>query len=834
MSSSKKALPDLHTGRFRALLDLSSRFQLGPGVVTLFAVLAVLSFIVTYEWGPSQRMYVLGEVAEADIAAANSFTFQDDVATKARRDAAQKAQPVICVLNPEPVERMHNRVQELFINTNKAGGAEDLELLRLALSDETGEEITARQFALLADPAFQGLVNNDVLPWLAQRLREGVISDTRVIAGYTGGIVVRELESGDIIARMDTATVPSVRDLLLDLSIHVRNLQTGAQNKRLLNTVLSAYIMPTITPNFEDTAKSAAEAAKSVRPVVQHIMAGEIVVRQGERINQEQLSKLRALWSHEADRFKPALFSGVLICSLLLCIGLFFSLNSRGMERISQKELMFVAFLVGFTTILAKGFYVVGAVLAASSPAFTNGAQAFAVPVAGAVGLVAIVTSTKRYYITGMLMALFCTIVCNGGLSMFMFYFMSAMFGAWLIADSQQRKDVVRAMFPLVLGLVLMWLGATLAKGGEPNRFFAEFVSVLLGGFLSMVMIFAVSPLIEMLFGFTTRFSLMELMNQEHPILRQLMFNAPGTYHHSLIVANMVELAAKAIGAHSLLCKVGALYHDIGKVEKPHYFIENQFRGPNPHDKLTPTMSALVLVSHVKRGVEIAHKYRLGSEITSIIREHHGNRVIQYFFQKAKVTLGPEQSQHLQIEDFSYDGPRPSTREAALIMLADVVEASSRTLADPTPSRIKMHVHKMIRGVLAEGQLNAVDLTFKDLELVEENFTVILTGMFHKRIEYPGKHGEKEESKKSEPVLEQPLPLPLPAQPDKFGSESDKTAGERKDVAHAGGERMESDALQKDDDWHASQWIDNEDEYDDLLHGRVRRKQSEEDLAGQS
>ena len=817
MSSSKKALPDLNTGKIQTLLDLSSRFQVGPGFVTLVVVLAALSFIVTYEWGPSQRMYVQGEVAENDIAAANSFTFQDDVATKARRDAAQKAQPVICVLNPEPVENLNNKVQELFINVNKAESPEELDGLRLALADETGEDITARQFAMLADPALQSLVNADVLPWLTQRLREGVVSDTRVLAGYTGGVVVRQLDSGDIVARMDAGAVPSVRDLLLDLSIHVRELPTGAQNKRLINTVLSAYIMPTLTPNLEDTAKSAAEAARAVRPVVQHIMAGEIIVRQGERINQEQLSRLRALWSHEADRFKPALFAGVFICSLLLATGLFFSLNSRGMERISQKELMFVAFLVGFTTILAKGFFVIGAVLAASSPSFTAGAQAFAVPVAGAAGLVAIVTSTRRYYITGMLMALFCTIVGNGGLALFMFYFMSAMFGAWLIADSQQRKDVVRAMFPLVLGLVFMWLGATLAQGGEPNRFFAEFVAVLLGGFLSMVMIFAVSPLIEMLFGFTTRFSLMELMNQEHPILRQLMFNAPGTYHHSLIVANMVELAAKAIGAHSLLCKVGALYHDIGKVEKPHYFIENQFRGPNPHDKLTPTMSALVLVSHVKRGVEIAHKYRLGAEITAIIREHHGNRVIQYFFQKAKAALGPEPSQHLQIEDFSYDGPRPTTREAALIMLADVVEASSRTLDDPTPSRIKMHVHRMIRSVFADGQLNAVDMTFKDLEQVEDSFTLILIGMFHKRIEYPGKglpKGEQHalpmglERAGSPAITPEPAVSPsnLPAQPVDYNPQ---------------------------EDYHAAQWLDSAEDYDDILRGKIPRKNGQGLSGGQ-
>lgn len=841
MSSSRKSLPDLKPGGFQAILEFFSRLQIGPGFVTLFVSLAVLSFLVTYEWGPDPRMYVLGEIADADIAAPNSFDFQDMDATRVRRDAAQKAQPLICVLNLEPVERMQDKVKQLFIDINKAESPGEMEALRIALADETGEDLSQRQFALLADPQVQGLVNNNVLPWLEQRLREGVVSDVRVVAGYTGGVIVRDLESGEVTSHLDAESIPGVRDLVLDLSMHVRSLQAGVAPKRLINDLLSSYVMPTLTPNLEDTAKNATEAARAVRPVVQHVMAGEIIVRQGEKINPEQLSKLRALFTNEGGGFKPPLFFGVMVCSFLLAGGLFFSHNTRGMEKISQKDLLFVAFILCFFTVLAKVFFMAGAVLSASSPSFTAGAQAFAVPVAGAAGIMAIATSSRRYYVTSMLLALFCSVVSNGGLALFIFYFMSAMFGTWLLADSQARKDVVKALGPLLLGQILMWLGTTLVLGGEPNRFFAEFIAVLLGGFLSMVLVFALSPLIEMLFGFTTRFSLIELMNQEHPVLRQLMFNAPGTYHHSMIVANMVELAAKAIGAHSLLCKVGALYHDIGKVEKPKYFIENQFRIDNPHERLTPTMSALVLVSHVKRGVEIAHKYRLGTEITDIIRQHHGNGVIQYFYQKAKAQAG--QDQNVRIEDFTYDGPRPATREAALIMLADVVEASSRTLDNPTPSRIKMHVHRMIRAVLGEGQLNAVDLTFRDLEKVEESFTVILTGMFHKRIEYPGAQEPREPA--AEPAAElagapsipgvsrdpvepreQAIPLPLPEEQKKLVEQS---ARRKLEAAGAGEDVLLQGTQLCEDDWYAGQWIDVSSDYDDLLHGRVRRKQNVEE-----
>jgi putative nucleotidyltransferase with HDIG domain len=219
----------------------------------------------------------------------------------------------------------------------------------------------------------------------------------------------------------------------------------------------------------------------------------------------------------------------------------------------------------------------------------------------------------------------------------------------------------------------------------------------------------------------------------------------PGTYHHSLLVANLVEAGAKAVGANSLLCKVAALFHDIGKISHPEYFIENQFGGANKHDKLSPSMSALVLISHVKKGVELAESNRLGQEICSIIREHHGTRLMPFFFQKA-VDLG----EHPRPEDYSYPGPCPQSKEAAIVMLADVVEASSRTLSDPTPARIAGHIDKILRNIFTEGQLDEAELTFKDLHNLSLSFRRILTGLFHQRIAYPdvktgqgGKNGVK-------------------------------------------------------------------------------------------
>jgi putative nucleotidyltransferase with HDIG domain len=466
-------------------------------------------------------------------------------------------------------------------------------------------------------------------------------------------------------------------------------------------------------------------------------MKGEIIVRHGEKIGPGHMTKLRALWNTELVKFNGIRFTGILLTSLIVSGGLFFSPSGKAMGKIEQKELLFIGFVIVFFTILAKVFAIVGAILAASSPYFPIGAHVYALPVAGAT-LMLTTFSARRYFITSMLLSLFCTLAANGNLPLFLFYFLSALFGSWITNKAQNRKEIVKALPKLLCALIPLWCATSMYQNGETANMGVEFMAVLLGSFLSLILTFAMPPLIEIIFGFTTKFSLLELMNQEHPVLRQLMLDAPGTYHHCLVVSNMAELAAKAMDANSLLCKVGALYHDIGKVEKPLYFIENQFRGINPHDNLSPTMSALVLISHVKSGAELATQAHLGKEIIDIIQEHHGTRLVQYFYQKALSA-----NIKVQVEDFCYPGPKPSSTESAIIMLADVIEASSRTLDNPTPSRIKAHVHRMIRVILAEGQLANVEMSFRDLDRLEESFTLILTGMFHKRIEYPGKHPVK-------------------------------------------------------------------------------------------
>lgn len=261
-------------------------------------------------------------------------------------------------------------------------------------------------------------------------------------------------------------------------------------------------------------------------------------------------------------------------------------------------------------------------------------------------------------------------------------------------------------------------------------------------------------PALEYIFNVTTDISLLELLDFNQPLMKNLMVSAPGTYHHSVIVGNLVESAAEAIGVNPLLARVSAYYHDIGKIKMPEYFIENLGCSVSKHDKLTPHLSSIIITSHVKEGVELAQQHKLPQSVIDIIQQHHGTATITYFFQKAREQYDVHKTASSRISqeftgradtgyqpaetDYKYSGPKPQSRVAALVMMADAVEAASKVLSDPTPARISALVDKIINHIFLEGQLDECDLTLKDISEIKKHFSYILTGILHKRIEYPG------------------------------------------------------------------------------------------------
>jgi putative nucleotidyltransferase with HDIG domain len=313
---------------------------------------------------------------------------------------------------------------------------------------------------------------------------------------------------------------------------------------------------------------------------------------------------------------------------------------------------------------------------------------------------------------------------------------------AYWMQDCRERVVFIKAGLKIgALNMVLVTALDVYTANWSGTQLLWDWSFAFLGGIGSGIVTAGLVPLVEIAFDYTTDIKLLELANLDRPILRRLMLEAPGTYHHSVIVGSLVEAAASEIGANPLLAKVSGYYHDIGKLNKPLYFIENQTQGRNKHDKLAPSMSKRILVAHVKEGVDIAQQHRLGRMIVDIIRQSHGTSLISFFFEKAKKLKGQDA---VDPDDFRYPGPKPQTREAGLVMLADIVEAASRTLENPTPSRIQGLVQTLVNKVFSDGQLDECELTLKDLHKIARSFNKMLYGIHHHRIEYPDQRSAAE------------------------------------------------------------------------------------------
>jgi len=314
--------------------------------------------------------------------------------------------------------------------------------------------------------------------------------------------------------------------------------------------------------------------------------------------------------------------------------------------------------------------------------------------------------------------------------------FVGSLTAAFSVIRCKKRSALLRGGLYVILVnicLVIIFLiskGELFTEKAPAAIFFAIFSGITVSAIVSLTL-----PLFEYLFKVTTDISLLELLDLNQPLMKLLMINAPGTYHHSVIVGSLVEAAAEAVGVNPLLARVSSYYHDIGKAKMPEYFVENQSGAPSKHDKLTPHMSSMIIINHVKEGVELAKQYKLPQALIDIIRQHHGTAVLTYFFQKAR-DMGHDTAPGE--EEYKYPGPKPQTRVAALVMMADAVEASSKVLNDPTPARISALVEKIINHIFLEGQLDECELTLKDISEIKKRFIYILIGIMHKRIDYPG------------------------------------------------------------------------------------------------
>ncbi len=463
------------------------------------------------------------------------------------------------------------------------------------------------------------------------------------------------------------------------------------------------------------------------------VKKGEAIVREGQKIGPEEARKLAGL--NELEKKRPPIDSRLFFLSLLLFsfIAIINEFAERNIKKfsLSEKDFIFAAAMTVFTVLLIKVMLTIfawfapdrGSVLFYLFPVFLFGI------------VMRIILFSEAVLVFSTILAVAAACIVENSLAVFVYVFLGNLVASYFSGQVEKRSTMLGAgFFSAVIMSFVMFLFHGLLR-----RPFADLpltvILILLGGVGSSLMTAGLLPVVESVFDYTTNFKLLELANLEHPLLEQMMLAAPGTYHHSILVGNLCKAAAESIGAHPILTRVAAYYHDIGKLKMAHYFIENR-QDNDAHRNLSPSMSSLIILSHVREGVDLAEKYRLGKKIYEIIRQHHGTSLVTYFYQRAKDMEDPDLSL-IDEKDFRYAGPKPQTREAGIVMLADAVEAASRTLEDPTPKRIETHVQNIIEQIFLDGQLDECELTLKDLHAIQKSFIAILIGMFHQRIEYP-------------------------------------------------------------------------------------------------
>ncbi len=738
----------------------------------LFAAVTIFFMVILYPTlVTTKHAYELGDVAESDIKAPKDFFVEDNEATAAKR--AQAVDNVITVYDhdlslalniTQSVQASFAGCRAVFeadrevlwiepsgegetdlseISDEKGSVHEQVQNLKGEFTEKIGITVSAGAYKLLEKQQFSKDLESLIIRILTEILKNGVVANKEIL--------LKETDKGITLRAIGTASEKTLRNLKHFFGLDqaktmarivgqplLKNLDYNLRN--LVVDFVQQLVQPNITLNRSETEKRKKKAASEIKPVLYKIKAGEMVLREGERVTKVQRLKLEALRKQTREEKKLATGIGAsLIIFLLLMTTYMLHLNQRSdFAHTRRKNLLFIASVLIVFFFLARLSVPLAASLTQNAP-FSISADSlyFGIPIASAAMALCLFLGLDIALPFAVVIAVGSAVILKNRFDLFLFFLLNSTLAAYWMQSCRERIVFIKAGLKLGALNVFLVTAIDIYTGDYAGmKLLWDWAFAFLGGIGAGIVTAGIAPLMEIAFNYTTDIKLLELANLDRPILRRLMLEAPGTYHHSVVVGSLVEAAASEIGANSLLAKVCGYYHDIGKINKPLYFIENQANGKNKHDKLAPTMSKRILMAHVKEGVEIARENKLGQVIVETIQQSHGTSLISYFFEKAKQQMGEDA---VEADDFRYPGPKPQTREAGLVMLADIVDAASRTLDNPTPSRIQGLVQNLTNKAFSDGQLDECELTLKDLHKIAKSYNKILNGIHHHRVEYPEK-----------------------------------------------------------------------------------------------
>lgn len=727
---------------------LVRRIVQGPWLVLGLTAAVIALFLTSL---PSRRLstLTLGEVAGADVAAPFDLIIEDDEATELRREEAAESVLPVYTYDANVFANTEDKIRAIFAAgrdwTAKVPAANRSEELRTLLLEKYGVDLEPADVTTLVRMKFPAELEETLVSLAAKTFRPGIIlSKNLFIHGEAErGLTLLDIDRGERTVRAtDLIDIgESERRFKADLE----GLDLSDREKALLDNLGQIFLTANVTYNKIETERRRARARDAIGTVTFLVKKDRIIVRKGDEVTAEALKIL--------DRYNERIRSRsswvpTLAGSLLLYVFLLATLwiYLRSTHKPPQAHLQFrmtCTTLVG-SLALYKAFALLAAAVAAAMtvPALARVETLYyAFPLQAGALIFAFLAPDPITLLYIILNSLTAGLLLGGDFALTVFSFiggLAAIYGVKLF-KRRYRAATLRAGFivlPAVNAFVVLTFSLIGPRAG--HEFFpAEMSMGILGGAASAVLAFLLLPLVESAFGFVTPSKLLELTNSDLPIFRQLSEEAPGSYHHSLVVATLAERAADGLGLDAQLAKAGALYHDIGKTKMPEYFIENRTGEFDLHRDLKPSMSTLVIKNHVKEGMELARKLKLPRPLREIIEQHHGTSLVRYFYAKAKQTSDAE-GKSVGEEVFRYPGPQPQTKEAGLVMLADAVEAASRSLKSPTKDNLKRVITDIFNATLQDGQLDACDFSLRELRAVAAEFLTVLYAIYHPRVEYPG------------------------------------------------------------------------------------------------
>ncbi|RHW41021.1 HDIG domain-containing protein [Neobacillus notoginsengisoli] len=713
---------DLLQKRFQRIKQL---LNLAFFRILFFAALGVILFLSMYSnVKPEQLKLGLFDIAEKTVV--SPITVEDKESTEAKRKEELNRVQAVYTLKSEYSKNQVDLVGSIFDSAIKINQEEE----ELKKTSEEPDDTEPK-------PEVKGIPIADKVKKLKERLTQSVIEElpqevfsAMVSADNTQLAIAKDLTitaiSNEMGNRIPADEVENAKKRVEE------ELKYTTMDSNLKQASIQLGRFAVIQNEFYDpqaTEEKRRQMSESIEPV--KILEGQVIVEEGELVTHEiyrQLNLTRLLDSQDSK--KPFIGLALLIVIILSAFYYYFTQQKKAPDK-KQTNLLLFGIVFSFSIIVMK--------IVSQFQQLDYEGISYLFPAAMAGMILTILIDEKLAWLTAVVQAICGSIIFNeemtGTLNMSagIYLLCGGLAATFLLKGQNARSKILQAglfasLVNLAIVFTLLFLRNTQYSGVEYGLLFL-FAAV--SGIASAVLALGILPFLEMSFGILSTMKLIELSNPNHPLLKKILTEAPGTYHHSVMVANMSEAACEAIGANGLLARVGCYYHDIGKTKRPVFFIENQVNRENPHDRLSPQKSAQIIIAHATDAAAMLKKHRMPKEIIDIAEQHHGTSLIKYFYHKANQAGGAKES------DYRYPGPKAQTKETAIIAIADSVEAAVRSMSHPTPEQIESLVHSIISDKLQDGQLNDCDLTLREIEMVAHTLCDTLKGIFHSRIEYP-------------------------------------------------------------------------------------------------